>query len=685
MAETPPAATPLPDSPSPAPAPAKDLPPTSVEPAPAASEPAPAPVTLNAAAAPAQPAPAPTTTTNNVATATASTTPVVAAPAPKKFTPMNATRKFLEKTSSSSSVPTTSSTPVSASSGNKNLGAYTASTNAEEHSSSLTQVISLIARPAATPSPSAQPSKLVSAKLSNLGVPTAGTPSSWARPPSAAPGDSHAAPGGGTPASGEQAGAQRKRSASPGKPVWGTPNAPARGGPQAPNDFPTAAEAARGWRERPLRANTAHPAAVAASLEPSAEQIRSDAQSKAMAETAAVFRGAHLDPNASHWDEMEEDEDFFQNPIEFGDGTQYNVDVPSEQASRQQSHSSPPPPREPNGAAAVAKDDDEGGWTQVTAKGGAAPSLPSSASATTTSVATPSPLVSPHEAHPPPHSQRALYNDRSNRLEPYNGKPGRGAPAPYRRDSRLSDDGREPPPHRSPTFQLLKHAPGEQPLSKGPMRGPIPSSFDRPPHERERGRPGPGPSAPDNQPPSRGGSGFQPPSRRGTGDMGPPAPPAAVRRGTGDMGPPPPPTQRGPPSAAGDREAPPHLGRITPSRMTNGRDSPVSVTSSRMSTRDRALSIASSAAAPMSIGKVAPPEPELPPSAPALTPGEQEELMKTYQHELAEKARRRRIEEEAEREQQKERARAKAAELEERMAREKQEKVSYYFPLSDVN
>lgn len=590
-----------------------------------------------AAATPSTPDAAPTPTP---APAPASSPAPAAAPAPaphappvvKKFTPMNATRKFLEKTSAS----TANTIPTS--------GAA-----AQAAAASKTPA----ARPTVTPSPSA--SKLVAAKLSTLNSSSA--PAGWARPPAppaaTTPGDSP------TPAAAQPlqqlqrpASGSKTRSSSPGKPVWGSPAAPARAPAAAPptSDFPTAAEAAtRAQRERaPPRAGA--PAANA-NAEPSAEQIRSDAQKQAMAETAAVFRGAHLDPNASHWDEMDDDEGFLDAVVEFGDGTQYKVEAPVEhspprpgpdQAARAGSHANGAPP---------GQQDDERGWTRVTAKGGAAPS--STSSATTASLATPSPLVSPHE---PP--SRALYNDRSGRFEPYNGKPSGARGGPFRRDSR--DSAHEPPPHlaqRSPIQLLQKHGPGEhrtppQEAARpgvGPARDSgsvrtLPSVFDRP---HERGRPG----APEGGPPSRPGSGFHAQSQRGS------------------MGPPPPPSQLG-------REAPPHLGRGPPSTISNGRESPISATSSRFSRRDSVSSAVPPA--PLSIGKMASPEVPAPPvAAPAVpvpTPEEQEELMKQYRLELAEKARKRRQEEEEERNREKERARKKAAELEERMEAEKRAK-----------
>ncbi|KAJ7919110.1 hypothetical protein B0H13DRAFT_1606518 [Mycena leptocephala] len=61
------------------------------------------------------------------------------------------------------------------------------------------------------------------------------------------------------------------------------------------------------------------------------------ANQQARMEEADTFRGVHLDPNAHHWDEMEEDDDnFLDGVIEFGDGRQYKIesaDLPTDLSS----------------------------------------------------------------------------------------------------------------------------------------------------------------------------------------------------------------------------------------------------------------------------------------------------------------------------------------------------------------
>jgi len=51
----------------------------------------------------------------------------------------------------------------------------------------------------------------------------------------------------------------------------------------------------------------------------------SAAYNQQLLQTLDGFRGTHLDPNASHWDEMEDEDDMFGEVVEFGDGTQYKV------------------------------------------------------------------------------------------------------------------------------------------------------------------------------------------------------------------------------------------------------------------------------------------------------------------------------------------------------------------------
>ncbi|KAJ2928740.1 hypothetical protein H1R20_g8177, partial [Candolleomyces eurysporus] len=143
-----------------------------------------------------------------------------------------------------------------------------------------------------------------------------------------------------------------KETYSVGKPVWGNvkpPSASVRLEIPA-EDFPTAAEVAQ----------------ISSNKKAKSEESKSpvEAAKQARSEEADAFRGVHLDPNAHHWDEMEEDDDdFLGGVVEFGDGRQYKNDIvdsiihdavksaqPVEsQRARPEAHSSKPsrPPGDP--------------------------------------------------------------------------------------------------------------------------------------------------------------------------------------------------------------------------------------------------------------------------------------------------------------------------------------------------
>ncbi|SGZ06544.1 BQ5605_C031g10951 [Microbotryum silenes-dioicae] len=88
-------------------------------------------------------------------------------------------------------------------------------------------------------------------------------------------------------------------------------------------EFPTAAEAAN------AKALRAQQILEQMQSRDRAIQARAAAAAKANAhllEGLDAFRGVHLDPNASHWDEMgDEDDNFLDDTIEFADGTQYKI------------------------------------------------------------------------------------------------------------------------------------------------------------------------------------------------------------------------------------------------------------------------------------------------------------------------------------------------------------------------
>ncbi|KAF8559320.1 hypothetical protein OG21DRAFT_723617 [Imleria badia] len=235
-----------------------------------------------------------------------------AIPHPKRFNAVNINKKFLQKNSSSSAAASTlASLAAAAKSGS----------------------------PAPRPAPqlSTSHSKLVTAKLTSTAQLSSTAASGWSRPSSATP------PVSSTPSTSSNAPPPQPTAPTPAvpqfphagkviqpqprnalpsssplvkkdasaKPAWGNAKClPVTSDCTAHSDFPTAAEVAQG---RIVKAEEPKP-------EESLPPMHVPPQE------ADAFRGVHLDPNAHHWDEMEEDDDnFLDNVIEFGDGRQYNV------------------------------------------------------------------------------------------------------------------------------------------------------------------------------------------------------------------------------------------------------------------------------------------------------------------------------------------------------------------------
>ncbi|KAF8827423.1 hypothetical protein HHX47_DHR4000427 [Lentinula edodes] len=150
------------------------------------------------------------------------------------------------------------------------------------------------------------------------------------------------------------------------------------------------------------------------------------AHKQARMEQADTFRGVHLDPNAHHWNEMEEDDDhFLDGVIEFGDGRQYKADTtegpmpsacPPEVNTREPTTSSEEHPE------AVRKEDRfadnfDRSWPRtkdVSTLTSDFAHLPASRAPHNISPST------SQSAHSPVEASRVLFNERSNRLEPYN-------------------------------------------------------------------------------------------------------------------------------------------------------------------------------------------------------------------------------------------------------------------------
>ncbi|KAJ7783422.1 hypothetical protein DFH07DRAFT_908018, partial [Mycena maculata] len=240
---------------------------------------------------------------------------------PKRFSAVNINKKFLEKNSSSSST----SAPQSVNSTTSKSG-------------------STISRPQTQAT--ASHSRLVTTKLTATPQTLSPAGPGWSRPSSVTPPASTTAPVDGaaaptTPASGDPStstsgppaqprstparGTGMRESVRDGKPVWGNTRAQQqRPDMTSQSDFPTAAEVAAAPRKvKPTLADRNLVLKEAAAL----ERASAAANKQARMEEADTFRGVHLDPNAHHWDEMEEDDDNFLNGvIEFGDGRQYKIE-----------------------------------------------------------------------------------------------------------------------------------------------------------------------------------------------------------------------------------------------------------------------------------------------------------------------------------------------------------------------
>ena len=373
---------------------------------------------------------------------------------------------------------------------------------------------------------------------------------------------------------------------------------------------------------------------------------------------------------------MEEDDDnFLGGVIEFEDGRQYKV-----QSSDAPRHVSPP--RDPSKISSIDPsasntamdrpvskeerfaDDFDRSWPR--SRPGPSTSQPGGVS---------SPISVPVQS--PQESSRVLFNERSNRLEPYSHQrhTGPGAPQPFVRRSSRSDysisptEGRrDAPPHTQ--FQLLqKGSNGGSPHPESPSfsRAPGDRSPVSPDASRFRDRP---PMRRDHPPWQTNGV-HGPDSSRAT-SYGPTQPSQRQSRDgiyndqarrSSAFEPP-------APGAGGDhrRQLPPHL-----SASATHLQSP------------RAEDVL-----PRTPLQLPPPLPYSEPPAPSassqaadspatsisgLPVTDLEEVRRAAMHTAAERARLRRQQEEEEREKEKERARRKAAEIEERMKAAEQAKA----------
>ncbi|KAK7463860.1 hypothetical protein VKT23_005795 [Stygiomarasmius scandens] len=564
---------------------------------------------------------------------------------PKRFAASNINKKFLEKNSSA---------PAPAS------------------SSSSTKLASSIARP---PTQSSSHPRLITTKLTATPQPSSTPGPGWSRPSSVTPPVSTPALNGNpTPAqsatnppipsapqlphvgkviqpqprSAAQASnfkdAISTNSSALNKPVWGNlrANLP-HSDLTVHNDFPTAAEVAHGRKPK---------------LPDPKEVEMAEASKQARMEEADTFRGVHLDPNAHHWDEMEEDDDnFLDGVIEFGDGRQYKIDTtqptdspPIESTSyREMKPSEDATDNKPVRKEDRFVDDFDRSWPRTKPS----PSSSSKDLHTATSPSSASPSL-----HSPQDSSRVLFNERSNRLEPYSStRPNQGS---YQINKRS---------HQSEFQDTRGKPPGES--SRSSRFG-----YERP---REGARRDSFTSHPATSP-------------RASHDVLP-APEHRGRR-LSNMGPPPVPAHARGSGFKESRQVPPHfsqppISRPTERRTSESRPQPphVQQTSSRSSSRqpsEPTPSIwAESSATVSTPGITLSPETSLK-DFPGT--GLDDSLRKDLMHSAAERAKQRRQQEEEQREKEKERARQKALLLEQKMGTPATEKTideSFSVPLDD--
>ncbi|KAF8528071.1 hypothetical protein BU17DRAFT_81297 [Hysterangium stoloniferum] len=418
----------------------------------------------------------------------------VALPPIKRFSSVTINKRFLEKTSSSLGTPQGGSSHAGSGAGNVNGAGQRRGTSPSSRSPSTD-------RPA--------PSRLVTAKLTAIPQPSVSSTSGWLRtgtpgssagptPPSSSPQpllhDAASTPSlqqsvkrrpGESPIPNGHSIPVSSQSSQQGKPVWGkVSGASPRGGLnnsgpglEIQNDFPTAAEAAHGRKLKAMKASDAETAAAA----------QKAAQKQAMNETAAAFRGAHLDANVRHWDEMEdEDNDFLGGVIEFGDGTQYKVEKKIELPPSDEPPQEDSTPKSPISLEPVTKEERFGqdigrSWprgksspVQSTSSG----NLPLRLVGVQPTGTYHSPIdgsasgspQSPYDSNSP--TSRVLFNERSNRLEPWS-----NAKAPFmppRQQGPAHPQGREAPPHSSlaSNVQLLQKGPSgpDSAWKSGPPR-----------------------------------------------------------------------------------------------------------------------------------------------------------------------------------------------------------------------
>ncbi|KAF8845315.1 hypothetical protein BDN67DRAFT_448473 [Paxillus ammoniavirescens] len=590
------------------------------------------------------------------ASSVSATYPPFSIPHPKRFNAVTINKTFLQKNSTSSAT-------------------------ASAVSSHVTAVKAGSPAPRPAPQPSGSHSKLVTAKLTSTAQLSTTTAPGWSRPSSATPpvsatpsGSSNAPPQT-TPAALHLPHAGKviqpqprraivsssslvKKDSSSIKPAWGNAKSLSVNvfTDNARNDFPTAAEVAQG---RIVKAEA-----------PKAEDALAPKQ--VAPQEADAFRGVHLDPNAHHWDEMEEDDDnFLDNVIEFGDGRQYKVaptgtvQPPAAAALEVDGDETSPVAIDNVVADRVCKedrfaDDFDRSWPRSRLSPIVLQRDVSSRSSRQASISP----TSSQPSHSPLEGSRVLFNERSNRLEPYTSThfPNRyGSGAGFSRRNAHAE-----PNHASAESRFSRDAPPHSPaysvqLLQKPVEGGRDVSIQSP---RSHAGDFIGKRQPehDGGPPPFGSHHGQH-WARGRDASGPPGPRFGDSRGPSEGQP-----RRfsGTSSALGPihdgpRQGPPHVPYASFPRKPQPRESPsqsLSVIPAEASTTTVKLGHSPDVSDPVAA--------EVHPLTP-VSVMDIEGVHKTAMHMSAERAKQRRQLEEEEREKEKERAHKKAAELEERM------------------
>lgn len=372
---------------------------------------------------------------------------------------------------------------------------------------------------------------------------------------------------------------------------------------------------------------------------------------------------------------MEEDDDnFLDGVIEFGDGRQYKVEptdgqvLPGPGSKDEEGLDAAPVSKEERFA-----DDFDRSWPRSRNSPSTLPREPPPHA----HHAVPLSPSSSQATQSPQDASRVLFNERSNRLEPYSrdnavrAGPAPGPHPPHRRGSHADSvlppgdlrGGRDLPPHsQGQGVQLLQKS-GEGTTRQGPF-GPIASGAStisktrgRDPHRQTLPL-----NIPPGQEPGRPRDHHAPaivsPGSRDSGDargrrlsnMGPPPLPASIRDRSKDLG----------------RQLPPHLAQTSPSqhRVPSGEAHPrPPSTAPTDSTSSRRPSFANPPAQSPVLSHMSVTS-DTPSQVAAVSPIDVENAHKAAMHLSAERARQRRQQEEEERQRAQERARLKAAELE---------------------